>query len=91
MILNLSAEQFLLVYNKVLADPTQPALDLKNKMDSLLLDVLSSIEDAKNKTKFSTWIKQEQDRVSSLKDELKSINENIPDDGLHYPPVRESK
>jgi NAD-specific glutamate dehydrogenase len=91
MILNLNAEQFLLIYNKLLTDPAQSAHDLKNKMDILLLDLLSSMEDAKNQAKFSSWIKQEQDRISSLKSELKVINENISDDGLHYPFVKDVK
>lgn len=91
MILNLNAEQFLLVYNKISTDPIPPALELKNKMEILLLDALSSIEDAKNQAKLSNWIKQERDRVTSLENELKSISENIPDDGLHYPPVKEPK
>lgn len=89
MILNLNAEQFLLVYNRILDNPAPPAQELKNKMDALLLDALSSIEETKNQTKFSSWVKQEQERVAFLKSELKTIKENISDDGLHYPPVKQ--
>jgi len=89
MILNLNAEQFLFVYNRILDNPTQPAQELKNKMDALLLDALSSVEETKNQTKFSSWVKQEQERVASLKSELKTIKDNIPDDGLYCRPVEQ--
>lgn len=89
MILSLNAEQFLLVYNKVSDNPAPSAQELKNKMDTILLDALSLIEDSKNQTKFSSWIKQEQERITFLNSELKIIKENISDDGLNYPPNKQ--
>jgi len=89
VILSLNAEQFLLVYNKVSDNPAPSAQELKNKMDTILLDALSLIEDSKNQTKFSSWIKQEQERITFLNSELKIIKENISDDGLNYPPNKQ--
>jgi hypothetical protein len=62
-------------------------------MDIVLLEALSSIDDAKNQSRFSTWMKQEKERVVHMKSELENIKINqkvVPDDGLYFP-VQETK
>lgn len=89
MILNLNAEQFLAVYNCIIATSSLTAQEVKSKMDLILLEALSSIDDSKNQSKFDNWMKQEKNKVESLKTELKAINVQIPDDGLHFPPAKD--
>lgn len=93
MILNLNPEQFLLVYNRISDNSNLTAQDLKSKMDAMLLEALSSIDDVKLKSKFSTWIKQEKEKVDHLESELKNIKVNsttVSDDGLYFP-IQETK
>lgn len=73
MNLNLNPEQFLAVYTSVVLNQTLTAQEVKSKMDVILLGALGSIDDSKNQTKFSHWAKQESEKISGLKDELKSI------------------
>lgn len=73
MILNLSPEQFLAVYNSVSINPSLTAQEVRSKMDIVLLEALSSIDDSKNQSKFSYWAKQENEKISGLETELKSI------------------
>ncbi len=94
MILDLNPEQFLLVYNHVSSNLSSPAQELKMKMESPLLEALSSIDDTKNQSRFSSWMKQEKEKVVHLENDLKNIKAHspivIPDDGLYFP-IRESK
>lgn len=93
MILNLNPEQFLLVYSRILDNSNLTAQELKSKMDIVMLEALSSIDAAKNQSRFSTWMKQEKERVVHMESELENIKINqktIPDDGLYFP-VHETK
>lgn len=73
MNLNLNPEQFLAVYTSVALNQSLTAQEVKSKMDVILLDALGSIDDSKNQTKFSHWAKRENEKISGLKNELKSI------------------
>lgn len=78
MNLNLSPSQFLVMYGMVLKDSSPEALEIRAKMESVLLEALSTIDDAKNQDKFVHWIKKEEEKVSALTNELKSIKEIDP-------------
>lgn len=91
MNLTLNPEQFLAVYNCINTAMSPPAQEVKSKMDLILLNVLSSIDDSKNQAKFDSWMKQEAAKVESLKTDLKMINSTIVDDGLPYPFNREQE
>jgi len=93
MILSLNPQQFLAVYNSVTINSSLTSQEVKSKMELILLDALSQIDDSKNQNKFDHWIKQEKEKVSSLENELKMIKlsksplEISSDDGLPYRPV----
>jgi hypothetical protein len=61
-------------------------------MDIVIHDALTSLEEAKANDKFPQWLKKEQEKISVLTDELKSmkdaslssIDKHEPDDGLYY-------
>lgn len=73
MNLNLSPNQFLAMYGMVLKECSPEAIELRIKMEAVLLDALSMIDDAKNQDKFVHWIKKEEEKVSALATDLKSI------------------
>jgi hypothetical protein len=76
MKLTLSPEQFLAVYNCVTVNQGLTAQEVKSKMDLVLLDALSSIDEVQNQSKFSHWAKQEEDKISNLQHELKTISKS---------------
>ena len=91
MNIQLSPEQFLTVYSSLLTNTSIEAKEIKNKMDSVLLDALSTIDDATNQSKFTHWMKKEKERVTAMNDELQSIKKSTtnfsqPDDGLYVRP-----
>ena len=93
MKLNLSPEQFLIVYNGVTNNSSLTAQEVKTKMDSQLIEALSLIDDSSNQSKFTSWMKQEKTKVSSLNEELKTLKLNQdqqPDDGLYFRPTNNS-
>ena len=86
MILSLNPEQFLAIYNSVNTNSSLTAQEIKSKMDLILLDALSLINDSKNQSRLDNWMKQEKEKVENLESELKSIRNLIPsDDGLSFP------
>lgn len=93
MILSLNPEQFLTVYYSVSLNSSLTAQEIKAKMDTQLLDALSFVDDSKNQSKFSTWVKFEKEKLDTLEKELKTIKtknnvfENTNDDGLPYRPT----
>jgi len=90
MNLSLSPEQFLAVYYSVSVNNSLTAQEVKAKMDTQLLDALSLIDDSKNQSKFSTWMKKEKEKVNTLEKELETIKahplDSNNDDGLPYRP-----
>jgi hypothetical protein len=87
MNLNLSPEQFLAIYNSLKNDSSITTQEVKSKMDLVLLDALSRIDDSRNQSKFGSWMKQEKEKVEVLESELKSIRSSVSDDGLPFPPT----
>ena len=86
MILSLNPEQFLARYNRVNTNSSLTAQEIKSKMDLILLNALSLINDSKNQSRLDNWMKQEKEKVENLESELKSIRNLIPsDDGLSFP------
>jgi hypothetical protein len=86
MILSLNPEQFLAIYNSVNTNSSLTAQEIKSKMDLILLDALSLINDSKNQSRLDNWMKQEKGKVENLESELKSIRNLVPfDDGLSFP------
>jgi hypothetical protein len=85
MNLNLTPQQFLAIYDSLSSDATS-SKEVKHKMNSMLLDALSIVDDSKNQNKFGNWIKQEKEKVEGLQTELKSIRNPAFDDGLLFPP-----
>lgn len=86
MILSLNPEQFLAIYNSVNTNSSLTAQEIKSKMDLILLDALSLINDSKNQSRLDNWMKQEKEKVENLESELKSIRNLVPfDDGLIFP------
>jgi len=73
MNLSLSPEQFLAVYTSVTVDQSLTAQEVKSKMEVVILEALGLIDDSKNQSKFSYWAKQENQKISGLQSELKSI------------------
>jgi len=94
MNITLSPEQFLTVYNAVITNPSLEAQEVKNKMDSVIIEALSTIDDSQNHSKFSHWIKKEKEKVVAMEVELKSIKDTPTistqpfDDGLFPLPVK---
>lgn len=92
MNLNLNSDQFLLVYNFVTSNVTSEAKELKAKMDLIIHEALSKLEESKNQSKFPQWLKKEQEKIFMLSDELKSMKSTAkscsektePDDGLYF-------
>lgn len=74
MNISLNPEQFLTLYRSIATDEAPAAKEVKDKMDSILLEALRTVDDASNATKFSAWIKQEKEKVLELEDKLKSMN-----------------
>ena len=94
MNLNLNSEQFLAVYNCINTTSSLTAQEVKSKMNLILLDALSIIDDTKNQSKFDHWMKQEKEKVEGLKVELKDLKISTPspsDDGLPFPPLQQEK
>jgi hypothetical protein len=89
MNLNLNPEQFLAIYNSLRDNSSITSQEVKSKMDLILLNALSAIDDSKNQSKFGSWMKQEKERVEILESELKSIRNPVSDDGLPFPPAPE--
>ena len=87
MKLSLSPEQFLAVYTSVVMNPSLTAQEVKSKMDVVLLDALSSIDDTQNQSRFSHWAKQEEDKITTLQQELKSINIVSQENSKEHPKV----
>ena len=86
MILSLNPEQFLAIYNSVNTNSSLTAQEIKSKMDLILLNALSLINDSKNQSRLDNWMKQEKEKVENLESELKSIRNLVPfDDGLIFP------
>jgi len=88
MNIQLNPEQFLAVYSSLLTNASIEAKEIKSKMDSVLLDALSTIDDSTNQNKFAHWMKKEKEKVTALNDELQTIknstvNFSQPDDGLY--------
>jgi len=86
MILSLNPQQFLAVYNSVATNSSLTSQEVKSKMELILLDALSQIDDSKNQNKFDNWIKREKEKVHVLQSELKTLNSSVSDDGLPFPP-----
>ena len=89
MIVNLNPQQFLAVYNSLTVDSSLTAKEVKSKMDLVLIEALSSVDDSKSQLKFSNWTKQEEKKVEALKTELASISlQSVPqsDDGIFVRP-----
>jgi len=86
MILSLNPQQFLAVYNCVTINSSVTLQEVKSKMELILLDALSQIDDSKNQNKFDNWIKREKEKVQVLQSELKTLNSSVCDDGLPFPP-----
>jgi hypothetical protein len=77
MNITLNPVQFLTLYNSVSKDSSPEAKEVKNKMDSILLEVLSSSEEVDKNRKFGLWMKKEREKLSQLEDKLDSINNNV--------------
>lgn len=73
MNISLSPEQFIAVYNSIIVNPSREAYEVRSKMQSIILDALSTIDDSTNHNKFSHWMKKEQERLTDLQNELNSI------------------
>ena len=89
MVLNLNPQQFLAVYNSLTIDTSLTAKEVKSKMDLVLIEALSSVDDSKSQLKFNSWTKQEEKKVEALKTELASISlpsVSHPDDGIFVRP-----
>lgn len=75
MIVNLNPQQFLAVYNSLTADPSLTAKEVKSKMDLVLIEALSNVDESKGQLKFNNWAKQEERKVEALKTELASMTQ----------------
>ena len=75
MNISLNPAQFLTLYNSVTKDSSVEAKEVKNKMDSILLEALVSSDDAHNNAKFGLWMKKEKEKLNELQDKLNSIKQ----------------
>ena len=87
MNVSLSPEEFVELYSTLTASTSEKMQDLRNKMTTILVETLTSVNDETNKTKFPHWLKREQEKVADLETQLKSITSSS-DDGLPYPPAQ---
>lgn len=77
MNINLSPAQFLTVYNCLSDLKTLEAQEIKNKMNAVLVDALSSIDDVDSHNKFNHWFKKEKEKVNTLQEQLNTIDDGI--------------
>ena len=75
MNISLNPAQFLTLYNSVTKDSSVEAKEVKNKMDSILLEALVSSDDVNNNAKFGLWMKKEKEKLNELQDKLNSIKQ----------------
>jgi len=86
MNVQLNPEQFLAVYNSITSIASIEAKEVKIKMESVILEALTIIDDSSNQSKFSHWMKKEKEKLNALEDQLKLIKEPI-NDGLYPTPT----
>ena len=84
MNINLNPEQLLTVYNSLISSSTAEAQEVRNKLEAMILEALSNLDDSNNANKFSHWFKKEKQRVEALETELKSIKEPGADKFVHH-------
>ena len=98
MILQLNSEQTLALFKLITIATSKPDVylegtthleEVKEKLQSVIIESLDNMYISSNSTKFSSWIKNEQDRIDELTRKLETIKDSFQqDDGLHFPPQK---
>ena len=98
MILQLNSEQTLALFKLIVVETSKHDVclkgtthleEIKEKLQSVIIESLSTACISSNNMKFSSWIKNEQDRIDELTRKLKAIKDSFQqDDGLHFPPQK---
>ena len=98
MNLNLTPQQFLALYNSLSyqLDSTSsdtpgwgPVNQIRNAMNDVILDSLTSSETSRVQEKYGVWLEREQNKINHLKKELEDLKIHRvpePDDGLFAKP-----
>lgn len=69
----LNPEQFLKIYTTLVINQSIEMVEVKNKMESIILEALSTINNSNNQLKFFHWIEKEKEKIVELENKLKLI------------------
>jgi uncharacterized protein YcfL len=100
MNLQLTPEQFVVLYELVssasfssnASSKRESLVQIREKLSETIQDSLEKLYQNQNKEKLSTWVKNEEKKISQLTQDLSKLKNqkfdfSYPsDDGLHFPP-----